>query len=232
MGFNQILYYTYDRLPLTCNLPRQRIKRIDNIEMRGNIQEIVIAPHAFAVMAMHSLSHQGAEVHGLLLGSLNGKKVDVLSVYPICHETPTRTLIDAALAVSMSSLEEDSSNRLIGWYTVPGIFGDGQPSGAVPRVLAGLEGIIEDPVLVTVAKLSTAIIALPEASTKELVHAFGKDFGGQYNGELKATITSELKVVKLLRGFTKEEYVCDLVDHWSSPKTEWPSPTKINIHLS
>jgi hypothetical protein len=209
-------------------MPRQAIKITHNIEMGGNIQEVVIAPHAFAVMAMHSLSHQGAEVHGLLLGSLNGNKVDVSSVYPICNEAPTRPLMDAALAVSISSLEEDSSNRPVGWYIVPGSFGDGQPSGAVPRVLAGLEGVLADPVLVTVAKLSTAIIASPEATTKKLVYAFGKDFGGQYNGELKATITSESKVINRLRGFTMEEFVCDLVDHWSSPKTEWPSPTKIN----
>jgi Uncharacterised protein family (UPF0172) len=200
--------------------------------MGGNIDEIVIAPEAFAVMAIHSLSHLGTEVHGVLLGSMNGSKVDVSLVYPICHETPTRPLIDAALAVCMASLEEDSSNSLVGWYTIPVTFRDGQPSGAVHRILAGLEGVIADPVLVTGSQLSTAMLASkPEASKTELVHAFGKDFGGQYKGKLKATITSELKVVKRLRGFTDQEFVCDLVDHWSSPNTEWPSPTKMSIHF-
>jgi hypothetical protein len=169
----------------------------------------------------------------MLLGVLHGSKIHVTSAYPICHESLTKPLLEAALAVTLSSLEDGSSNCLVGWYTVPELVGDARPSPTVLRILAGLEGVIANPVLVTLSKLSiTNIASKTENGNRDLVQAFGKNFGGQYMGKIKASITSESKTLTALEDLAEHESICDLVDHWASPKTEWPNTAKVNRHLS
>jgi len=187
-------------------------------------------PLAFTMMAMHSLSHHATEVHGLLLGHTKGNKVFVSSANPICHESPTKPLVEAALAVTLSSTEVDSSSSPVGWYSIPALEGKLTPS--VLRIVAGLEGIAANPVLVTMSKLSVlSAISMAEGSSTDLVQAFGKDFGGQYLEKLRAVVSSEQKTLKVLEDLAQHESICDLVDHWRSPKTEWPNTSKINKHL-
>lgn len=206
--------------------------------MGENVQEVVVMPLAFAMMTMHSRCHPAAEVHGVLLGCVDGGKIQISSAYPICHECPNRPLVEAALTITLSSLEENSSNSVVGWYTIPEIAGDTKPAATLLRLLTGLEAVASasDPVLVVLSKQpvqeADAKTSKSYDSTRYLLQAFGKDFGGQYMGKLNATITSECKTMKILDDLAGQETIEDLVDHWSSLETEWPNTSKISRHLS
>ncbi len=83
-------------------------------------------------MAMHATRHGLSNpIHGIVLGKVidGDSTVQVVDVVPVCHEVPTKPIVDMALRLtdahlsssSSSSTDDDSSNlegvQIIGWYT-------------------------------------------------------------------------------------------------------------------
>mmetsp|Transcript_32494 Transcript_32494/g.90493 ORF Transcript_32494/g.90493 Transcript_32494/m.90493 type:complete len:204 (+) Transcript_32494:103-714(+) len=203
--------------------------------MGQNEGEVVVSPLAFTMIAMHSLTYPTAQVHGILIGSLQGSTVKVVDALPVCHESPTKPLVESALAMSLSSLQDGST--IVGWYSVPELVGDGKPGAAELRIAAGLEAVAKNPVLVTVSKIAVEKLATADdLSGEELLEAFGKDFGKQWKERLVASISSKESSARAVQALLGEKCLYDLVDHWLAPSsTEWPRTAelqeKIKKHL-
>lgn len=195
--------------------------------------EVAMSPLAFTMIAMHSSSYPTKQVHGVLIGSSKGSNVlNVTDALPICHESPTKPLVEAALAISMSSLDGSSSSKIVGWYSVPELIGDEKPSAADLRIVAGLEGVVETtPILVTVSKSALEKLASSSGrggGEEQLLAAYGKDFGKQWKEKLPASISSKESATKVAQAASAsgEKCVYDLVDHWlDSSSREWPRTT-------
>lgn len=203
--------------------------------MSENASNVVVSPAALALMSMHALTHPTAEVHGLLIGKSSGGKTQVTSAYPVCHESPTKPLVDIAITLTLSLLDESSaSDVIVGWYAVPELAGDTKPNPAALRIVSGLEEMSSNPVLVTVSKLAVANLAskINGGGEETFLQAFGKDFGGQYMKEIDTKIESEANTVKAIEDLAEQEQICDLADHWMSPHTKWPNLEKITKHLA
>jgi hypothetical protein len=201
----------------------------------GQNEEVVVSPLAFTMIAMHSLSYPSDQVHGILIGSLQGSTVKVTDALPVCHESPTKPLVESALAVSFSTLQDGST--IVGWYSVPELIGAGKPGAAELRIAAGLEAVVEKPILVTASKIALENLAnADDPSGEEVLEAFGKDFGKQWKEKLVASIGSKESSAKVVQALIGEKCLYDLVDHWQVPSSrEWPRTAglqeKITKHL-
>ncbi|KAL3932427.1 MAG: hypothetical protein SGARI_003964 [Bacillariaceae sp.] len=148
----------------------------------SNAEKVEIRPEVLVLMASHASSHPTTSVHGVLIGNAAGKTLKVTNAYPICHETPTKTLVETSLAMVQSSLDGNnggngSSSKIMGWYTAPELLGDTKPAPVALRVVASLEDGNDGLQPVLIVLNNEAIVNGNGSSTKELVTAFGKDFG-------------------------------------------------------
>jgi hypothetical protein len=87
---------------------------------------VVLSPQAFAAMLLHAAQHSSSVVHGVLVGSHSGGKIHVTDAIPVCHETPTKTLVDTSLALLQAQQVTDSA-KVVGWFTAPEILEDDRP---------------------------------------------------------------------------------------------------------
>lgn len=202
------------------------------VEMSELNKQVVVMPLAFAMIAMHSCKYRTAQVHGLLIGSIDSGKVHVSDTLPICHEAPTKSIIESGISVALSTIHAEAGRKhVLGWYTVPELIGDDRPGAAALRIVASLENLITKPVLLSVSKMGVEKFA--EAADVgfhgEHVTAFGKDFGMQWQERLPIDCRS-LSIDEMcgIRAFIDDEQFCDLTDHWLSPScTEWPKPSNV-----
>jgi hypothetical protein len=186
---------------------------------------VVIEPHAFACMVAYAARHSTSVVHGAVVGSASETELSVSSVFPICHdETPTKPLIDTALAMVASTLDGDESKKIIGWFTAPELLEDLQAGPVALRIVANLDGDSADKVLLVLRNQEVGDIVNNESTkASSVVGAFGKDFGSQWMEPLEVTVSNEVDAA----GSARKEYesttaVTDLVDHWKSVTTsEW-----------
>jgi hypothetical protein len=200
--------------------------------MSSSNEQVVFMPLALAMIAMHSRKYRTAQVHGLLIGALDDGKVRVCDTIPICHEAPTKSIVESATNVAFSIIQaETTSKHVVGWYTVPELFGEDNPGAAALRIVASLENVIPKAILVSISK--TGVDNFTEAVDgglyDEHVKAYGKDFGMQWQERLAAVIEPvDSQEIKALRACIDDEQFCDLTDHWLSPsRSEWPKPCKI-----
>jgi hypothetical protein len=185
-----------------------------------NADKVDVTPDVLRLMVSHATSHSTSSVHGVLVGQADGKVLKVTDAYPICHETPTKVLVETSLALVQSSLEEKkSSNTIVGWYTAPELLGETKPSPVALRVAAALESHSNlHPVLLVLN--NQAIVT--GASGADMVAAFGKDFGNQWMEPLPCTTS----VVSALEPANSVSPVHDLVDHWNNGvSTAWTTAT-------
>lgn len=87
---------------------------------------VVLSPQAFAAMLLHAAQHSSSVVHGVLVGSHSGGKIHVTDAIPVCHETPTKTVVDTSLALLQARHVTDSV-KIVGWFTAPEILEDDRP---------------------------------------------------------------------------------------------------------
>ena len=119
---------------------------------KGNKDSVIISPEVFALMAAHAASHPTTAIHGVLIGNRNSStnKVDVTDAFPICHENPTKPLVETALALVQSNLEgqqqkdNDKKSCIVGWYTAPELLYEKKPGPVALRIVAGLAASSED----------------------------------------------------------------------------------------
>lgn len=190
----------------------------------GN-EDVVISPLALSLIARHSRTYRTAQVHGILLGKWQDGKGQVLDAIPVCHEAPTKTLVESALALYLSINQLDcSASNVIGWYTVPELIGDQMTCPAAQKVVASMGNISDKTILVTFSKNGVDNFSLSyDKLDKNTLRAFGKGLGMTWNQELRVAISEETTVMKELITSMENENPCDLVDHWRFPASnEWP----------
>ena len=194
---------------------------------------VVIAPQAAVSMVLHAKRHGTTVVHGVLIGSRSsGETIRVTNAIPLCHEPPTRTLVDTSLAMVQA---QHGSDKIVGWFTAPEVLDDESPGPAALRIVASLETTDFEPVLVVLS--NTALVKfladMNEGSASELFKAYGKDFGKQYMEPLPLSLEKGGGVAESVREACQKGIVVvdDLVDHWEdSFSPEWdPSTTVSNL---
>ncbi len=198
--------------------------------MIGSDEGIVVLPNAFAMIAMHARTYPTAQVHGLLVGSSQGGKIHISDAFPVCHETPTRPLVELALAASLSTIEAcTDASKIVGWYTIPELVGEEKPGAGALRIVACLEAVADKPILLTFSKIRLEDHTQYRGGVRaETLKVFGKDFGMQWQAKLPALVSIDDDAMKALLALVEDVRICDLVDHWLSPlSSEWPSTSGI-----
>lgn len=178
---------------------------------------VVISPLALATMLLHAAKHGTTCVHGILVGSFSAGTVRVTSAVPVCHEAPTKPLVDTSLALV--------DGVVVGWYTAPERLQDTRPGAPALRIAASLANNTQgEPVLLVLQNQAMADCLSGETATTDVVKAYGKDFGKQWMEPLDLSLESEVKALEAARHAHKENVVLnDLVDHWEgeSAATDW-----------
>lgn len=221
---------------------------------KGNKDSVIISPEVFALMAAHAASHPTTAIHGVLIGNRNSStnKVDVTDAFPICHENPTKPLVETALALVQSNLEgqqqkdTDKKSCIVGWYTAPELLYEKKPGPVALRIVAGLAAAASsenndsssssssgEPVLLVLNNevIVNLLAEQEKVVASKVVQAYGKDFGLQWMEPLDLTVSNESGAVKAVSAiFNEKVNVNDLVDHWDEgASSEWTSASRISI---
>ena len=84
------------------------------------MSDIAISIVAQTKMALHAAKHGFSNpIHGIVLGKSKGDgSVEVVDVVPVCHEVPTKPIVDMALRLADAHLQQQNDGaRIVGWYT-------------------------------------------------------------------------------------------------------------------
>jgi hypothetical protein len=206
---------------------------------------VTVAPQVFALMAAHAASHPTSAVHGILIGSRNGDKVTVADAFPVCHENPTKPLVETALAFAQSILEgnNEDNHTIVGWFTAPELLHETKPGPVALRIVANLAAAMGDDEPVLLVLNNESIVELLANGDKEnnssmmtasrTIQGFGKDFGMQWMEPIEnLSVTDESRTTKAVIAMLNEEkeihIVKDLVDHWEEGSaSEWTSASSL-----
>jgi proteasome lid subunit RPN8/RPN11 len=196
---------------------------------------VSVAPEVLPLLVGHASSHSTTAIHGALIGQVSQGKVTITDAFPICHENPTKVLVETSLSLVQSSLD-DSTNKseksvIVGWYTAPELLQPGEkvkPSPVALRIVASLASKdLPNPVLLVLDNDAVVkAIEGTEQSPESLVSAFGKDFGNQWMEPLELQVTDAAKAMKAICKQIVE--VNDLTDHWKAGAvSEWTTAQKL-----
>jgi hypothetical protein len=207
---------------------------------------VTIAPQVFALMAAHAASHPTSAVHGILIGSRKGDTVTVADAFPVCHENPTKPLVETALALTQSILEDNkgsNNHAIVGWFTAPELLHETKPGPVALRIVANLAAAMgdEEPVLLVLNNESIVELLIADENenlsnsmtASRTIQGFGKDFGMQWMEPIaNLTVTDESKTTKAVIAMLNEDkeihIVKDLVDHWEEgASSEWTSASSL-----
>lgn len=181
---------------------------------------VVVSPLALTTMLLHAAKHGTSSVHGILVGSFGGGSVRVTSAVPVCHEAPTKPLVDTSL-----SLVE---GIVVGWYTSPELFQEERPGAPALRIAASLAASSADgePILIVLQNQAVAE-CLQGDSKMDVIRAYGKDFGQQWKEPLEVSLESKTKALEAARQAHEDNVTLnDLVDSWDSA-TDWYPSTQV-----
>lgn len=177
---------------------------------------VVVSPLALTTIMLHAAKHGTTCVHGILVGSFSANTVRVTSAVPVCHEAPTKPLIDTSLNLV--------DGVVVGWYTAPERLQDEKPGAPALRIAASLAGNTQgEPVLIVVQNEALAD-SLKGGTRTDVIKAYGKDFGQQWMEPLDVSVESKAKALEAARQAHGDNVVLnDLVDHWEgdSAATVW-----------
>mmetsp|Transcript_15950 Transcript_15950/g.19155 ORF Transcript_15950/g.19155 Transcript_15950/m.19155 type:complete len:209 (-) Transcript_15950:900-1526(-) len=189
----------------------------------GKKSSVVISPEAFVTMLMHAGTHGTTVVHGVLLGSISSTDnvIKVDEAVPICHEEPTKPLIDTALSLVKAA----SESAVVGWYTSPERLQDQQPGPAALRItssLAAASSNSSEPALIVLQNESMSQLLRGYDPANLVLKALGKDFGQQWLDPVKVTVTKQGGATSAAREAYKQKIpVADLVDHFEGSSVDW-----------
>jgi hypothetical protein len=185
---------------------------------------VVVAPQAFVLMALHAAHHSTSAVHGLLIGTRSENKIEVSGAFPVCHETPTKLLVETALALVQSTMHNDKSAGIVGWFTAPEMLADNKPGPVALRIAANLATDSNEPVLLVLRnEIIGQLINGEETSASAAIQAFGKNFGQQWMDPLEVSVLQETDATNATKELHQEGMLInDLVDHWETgASSDW-----------
>eukprot|EP00536_Pseudo-nitzschia_multiseries_P006815 jgi/Psemu1/239684/estExt_Genewise1.C_1500035 len=228
------------------------------VDEGNKIGGVTLAPEVFALMAAHAASHPTSAVHGVLIGSRNGNnEVTVSDAFPVCHENPTKTLVETSLSLIQSVLDGNESGKedaIVGWFTAPELLHETKPGPVALRIVAGMAAAFGggdggrggEPVLLVLNNLSIVNLIAERTENEnendeakvvtasETINAFGKDFGMQWMEPIhNVSVTNDSGAVaaaKAALSASGKTFTCrDLVDHWNEGATsKWTSASSLS----
>jgi Uncharacterised protein family (UPF0172) len=198
---------------------------------------VSVTPGAAVAMALHSVSHKTAAVHGVLIGSFLTDEVMVTTAMPVCHgPPPTLPIVETALGLIRhycdkmnAATDEGPRFVVVGWYTAPMLLDDTQPGPVALRIAAQLATESNDSVLLVVQNQELAeLIADPSEKSKSFVKALGRDFGDQWLEPIASTVVNDPELVSnvVLMAMEQGIILTDLVDHLENNDSNSNSATK------
>ncbi|KAL7539431.1 hypothetical protein ACHAXR_009283 [Thalassiosira sp. AJA248-18] len=111
-------------------------------------------------MALHSAKNGFSNpIHGIVLGTADDTSLKVVDVVPVCHEVPTKPIVDMALRLTDAYLQQQSGDvRIIGWYTANANVSDDEvPNASACRIVS------------SIAENANAAVAADGGSSEEFV---------------------------------------------------------------
>lgn len=181
---------------------------------------VTISQDAYRMMILYATTHCTKPVHGMLVGSTSDDGFVVENAFPICHETPTRPLLDMAEALveAMLANRNSSKNVILGWFVSPEVLSERVSDPVAMRVASVLPKTTDDGVLLVLQNEEIGRLASDDKVTPaSCIRGFGKDFGKQWTKKLDISIENETSVAETTRKeiFTGTK-IMDLTDHWQN----------------
>ena len=192
--------------------------------------QISVSALAETKMALHSAKHGFSNpIHGLIVGkSGSDGVVEIVDAVPVCHEVPTKPIVDMALRLVDAHLQQqgDENLAIIGWYTSNASTSDDEtPNLSACRIASSMsdccqEGLGDSFILVMVTTTGLlAAVSKDSDSSSALCRVFQKDaktktFSSEVDSSL---ITQENDTSYIIsKAMSKEMPIYDFVDHISN----------------
>ena len=200
--------------------------------------KISVSALAETKMALHAAKHGFSNpIHGIVLGkkSDGNDVLEIVDAIPVCHEVPTKPIVDMALRLTYAHLQQqrgsggaDDNNNLtiIGWYTSnASTLDDDAPNLSACRVASSMSGNGEEGdtfilVLVTTSGILAAVSTDSDDSlSPSLCRVFQKDTRTKtFTNEVDSSLISQENETSYIisKAMSKEMPIFDYVDHISN----------------
>jgi hypothetical protein len=167
-------------------------------------------------MALHSARHGFSNpIHGILLGQRSASLLEVADVLPVCHEVPTKPIVDMALRFADIYLQQkNEALEIVGWYTananVSSSLEEEMPNVSACRVVSSMaEQITNKEGLVLVLLSAMGVVSTLDekeegASSTPLCTVFEKDLKTR-------TFTQKVDASRILTKESLKEEVSDVI---------------------
>lgn len=198
--------------------------------------QISVSAMAETKMALHSAKHGFSNpIHGIIVGKSSGNDgvVEIVDAVPVCHEVPTKPIVDMALRLVDAHLHQQGDDNLtiIGWYTSNASTSDDEtPNLSACRIASSMADCCQEGggdnfilVMVTTSGLIAAVSKDSDSSVSPLCRVFQKDaktktFSHEVDSSL---ITQENDTSYIIsKAMSKEMPIYDFVDHISNYGSE------------
>ena len=209
-------------------------------------------------MALHASKHGYTNpIHGIVLGKNDGgNNLEIVDVVPVCHEAPTKPVVDMALRLTDAYLQKNQKQerlegaRIIGWYTantnaiISDCGDDELPNAPACKIVASMaESDVEGEfvlLLVTAARLVDHDASLPICTVFERDHhrtyTSRVDDGRVTNGEdenILGEVLSKAVDERVLSSSSADIAIHDYVDHLNDyGKGNWIENGLVNEFVS
>ena len=126
--------------------------------MKKSNNKISLSLKSQIKMALHATKYgYSTPIHGIVLGKSSNSdddgSLDVLDVVPVCHEVPTKPIVDMALRLTDAYLQQQQQQqeqglKIIGWYTANSNNNNNSeselPNASACRIASSIAEIDED----------------------------------------------------------------------------------------
>ena len=178
----------------------------------------LLSPEAFVAMLLHAAQNGTTVVHGILIGRFSSDNVTITKAIPVCHETPTKPLVETALALAAASTDDD----IVGWYTAPEKLTDYTPGPTALRIAANLATDKNDSVLLIISNEGIGQCLRGDKATVPVFKALGRNYSDEWLQPIDLLVTQETKAREAAKeAFASKLDIPDLVDHWNNSTPNW-----------
>lgn len=206
--------------------------------MSSAAPKISVSALADTKMILHATKHGFSNpIHGIIIGkksSAGGNNLlEIVDAIPVCHEVPTKPIVDMALRLCDAHLQTQRSDNdltIIGWYTSNASTSDDEPNSSACRIASSMSDYCEegDPNFILVLVTTTGIVAAVSkdsedstttSSSAAACRVFLKDTKTKtFSQEVDSSLISSENVSKELitNAMSKGLPIYDYVDHISS----------------
>ena len=192
--------------------------------------QISLSSLAETKMALHSAKHGfSSPIHGIVIGKKSGGSdvLEIVDTIPVCHEVPTKPIVDMALRLVDAHLQQQGEDDLtiIGWYTSnASTLDDEAPNPSACRIASSMSENCQEGgdnfilVMITTSGLLAAVSKDSDSSLSPLCRVFQRHANTKtFSHEVHSSrITQENDTACIIsKALSMEMPIYDFVDHIS-----------------